>query len=54
MPIFIEKNLFMDLPEVNSEYNYKQSKNIAVPGCYPTSVILPLFPILKNKLIKCE
>ena len=27
-------------------------KNIAVPGCYPTSVLIPLLPLLKNNLIK--
>ncbi len=27
-------------------------KNIAVPGCYPTSVLIPIIPLLKNKLIK--
>ena len=36
--------------EINKEklYNYK---NIAVPGCYPTSILLPLIPIIKNNLI---
>ena len=28
------------------------NKNIAVPGCYPTSILLPLLPLLNNKLIK--
>jgi len=27
------------------------SKNIAIPGCYPTSILLPLIPLLKNNLI---
>ena len=39
------------LPEINSEL-IKKSKNIAVPGCYPTSVLLPLIPLLKNNLIQ--
>ena len=30
----------------------KKSNNIAVPGCYPTSVLLPLIPLLKFKVIK--
>ncbi len=37
-----------------SEWNYDQIKTamlIANPGCYPTSVLLPLIPLLKNKLI---
>lgn len=29
----------------------KDSKLIANPGCYPTSIILPLFPLLKEKVI---
>jgi N-acetyl-gamma-glutamyl-phosphate reductase len=29
----------------------EKSKNIAVPGCYPTSILLPLIPLVKNKLI---
>ena len=28
-----------------------ESKNIAIPGCYPTSILLPLIPLLKNNLI---
>ncbi len=28
------------------------NKNIAVPGCYPTSVLIPIIPLLENKLIK--
>ncbi len=29
----------------------KKARLIACPGCYPTSATLPLFPLLKNKLI---
>ncbi|MBL6665037.1 MAG: N-acetyl-gamma-glutamyl-phosphate reductase [Rickettsiales bacterium] len=37
-----------------SEINRNQIKNakiIACPGCYPTSVLLPLIPLLENSLI---
>lgn len=37
-----------------SEWNSQTIANaqlIANPGCYPTSVLLPLIPVLKNKLI---
>ena len=27
---------------------------IACPGCYPTSILLPLIPLLKNKLVICN
>ena len=34
-------------------YSDKISKTnlVANPGCYPTSIILPLYPLLKEKLI---
>ena len=44
------KKFIYGLPEFN-KYNLNNHKNIAVPGCYPTSVLIPLLPLLKNKLI---
>ena len=38
------------LPEINFT-NIISAKNIAVPGCYPTSILLPLIPLLKENLI---
>lgn len=38
------------LPEIYRE-KIKEAKLIANPGCYPTSVILPLYPFLKGNLI---
>ena len=38
------------LPEINNE-KINQHNNIAVPGCYPTSILLPLIPIIKDNLI---
>jgi len=38
------------LPEINRE-NIKKSGLVANPGCYPTSVILALAPLLKHGLI---
>ena len=38
------------LPELNRE-KIKQTKLIANPGCFPTSIALALFPALKNSLI---
>jgi N-acetyl-gamma-glutamyl-phosphate reductase len=35
------------LPELNRD-KIKQAQLVANPGCYPTSVILPLLPIIKN------
>jgi len=39
------------LPEINKNI-INTNFDIAVPGCYPTSVLLPLIPLLKNNLIK--
>ncbi len=38
------------LAEFNKNELYN-NKNIAVPGCYPTSILIPILPLLKNKLI---
>ena len=38
------------LPELNKT-NLNNYKIIACPGCYPTSILLPLLPLVKNKKI---
>ena len=48
-PILL-KDFIYGLPEFNKN-NLNEHKNISVPGCYPTSVLIPLLPLLKNKLI---
>ncbi len=47
------KNFIYGLAEINRE-KILGSKNIAIPGCYPTSILLPLIPLIKNKLINTE
>ena len=50
-------NLLNDFIYGLAEINRNQilnSKNIAIPGCYPTSILLPLIPLLKNNLITNE
>jgi N-acetyl-gamma-glutamyl-phosphate reductase len=44
-------NSVYGLPEVHRA-EIKKATLIASPGCYPTSVLLPLIPLLKSKLIK--
>ena len=44
------KDFIYGLPEINND-KIKHCSNIAVPGCYPTSVLLPLIPLLDNDLI---
>ena len=39
------------LPEINN-YQIKKKNIISCPGCYPTSILLPLIPLIKKKLIK--
>ena len=52
------------IPELLSKFTYGlveqyqkeigQSSYVASPGCYPTSILLPLLPLLKNNLILTE
>jgi len=44
------KNSIYALPELNSN-KIKKFKIISCPGCYPTSILLPLIPLIKKKLI---
>ena len=46
----IERSLY-SLPEINVK-DVSKYQIISCPGCYPTSVLLPLIPLFKNKLIK--
>ncbi len=39
------------LPEINGK-DIKDYQIISCPGCYPTSILLPIIPLLKEKLIK--
>ena len=39
------------LPEIYSD-KIREARLIACPGCYPTSILLPLIPLLREKLIE--
>ncbi len=41
------------LPEI-AESSWEDKLLIACPGCYPTSIITPLYPLLKDKVIGTE
>ncbi len=41
------------LPEVRAEA-IKKARLIACPGCYPTSILLPLIPLLKAGLLQAD
>jgi len=45
----ISKSIYA-LPEINKK-KLKNYQIIACPGCYPTSILLPLIPLLKKKII---
>ena len=45
----IKKSIYA-LPELNSS-KIKKFKIISCPGCYPTSILLPLIPLIKKKII---
>ena len=46
----IKKSIYA-LPEI-SKKKIKNFKIISCPGCYPTSILLPLIPLIKLKLVK--
>ena len=49
--VFHIKKFVYGLSEINRK-SIKSSKYIANPGCYPTSVLIPLIPLLKKKSFK--
>ena len=47
------KNSIYLLPEL-SKLNLKNYQIISCPGCYPTSILLPLVPLIKKRMIKTQ
>ena len=48
----IKKSIY-SLPEINSD-DIKRFNIIGCPGCYPTSILLPLIPLVEKNLIKMD
>ena len=48
----IKKSLY-SLPEIHKK-KVKKYNIISCPGCYPTSILLPLIPLIKKNLIKTK
>ena len=48
----IKKSIY-SLPEFEGK-NIKNFKIISCPGCYPTSILLPLIPLVKNNMINLK
>jgi len=48
----IKKSIY-SLPEITGN-EVKKYNIIGCPGCYPTSILLPLIPLIKKNLIKTE
>jgi len=51
-PDLLKKSVY-GLPEVHRD-QIRDAQLIASPGCYPTSILLPLIPLLKAGLIKAQ
>jgi N-acetyl-gamma-glutamyl-phosphate reductase len=51
-PALLQKSVY-GLPEVYRE-EIKKASLIASPGCYPTSILLPLLPLIKAGLVKSD
>ena len=51
-PNLLDKFIY-GLPEINALSMINKS-NIAVPGCYPTSILIPIIPLLKNNLLNTD
>ena len=49
----LKKNFCYGLSEVYRK-KIKQSKFISNPGCYPTSILLPLIPLIKEKKLSIQ
>ncbi len=49
-PKLIKKSVYL-LPEINKK-EITKNNIISCPGCYPTSILLPLIPLFKKNLIK--
>ena len=49
---FINKSIYL-LPEINRKL-VGSYQIISCPGCYPTSILLPLIPLFQSKLIKVK
>lgn len=49
VPDLLEKSVY-GLPEYHRE-KIREAALVANPGCYPTSILLPLMPLLKEKLV---
>ena len=47
------RNSIYSLPEINGK-SIKNFSIIGCPGCYPTSILLPLIPLIKNKSINTK
>ena len=45
---------FASIIDTENKIKIKNSLNIACPGCYPTSILLPILPLLKTNLISKE
>lgn len=48
-PQLLQQSVY-GMPEINRE-KIREASLVASPGCYPTSILLPVIPLLRSKLI---
>ena len=51
--VSLQKEVVYGLTELNRA-EIKRCRIVSNPGCYPTSVLIPLIPLIKNNLIEIE
>ncbi len=52
LPALAEESVY-GMPEIYRD-QIRAARLIACPGCYPTSIILPLFPLMKQRLLDAK
>jgi N-acetyl-gamma-glutamyl-phosphate reductase len=49
--ISLLNDAFYVIPEIQLDHTWKRAQLIACPGCYPTSILIPLIPLLRDQVI---
>ena len=50
-PALLQKSVY-GLPEAYRDQDPRAPKLVACPGCYPTSILIPLLPVVRAKMIR--
>jgi len=52
-PEWLEKSAYI-LPELSEPSDLEKASLIACPGCYPTSILVPLIPLVREGLVQTD